>query len=83
MCKLCGIPRKEVDKGMDSRQMMNEQLKKKNHGKTMVESKYVPRFPESAERDYIRFVQSYVQKEFKAQIQDFMPELMQILTRCV
>ena len=65
---------------MDSRQMMNEQLKKKNHGKTMVESKYVPRFPESAERDYIRFVQSYVQKEFKAQIQDFMPELMQILT---
>lgn len=58
---------------------MNEQTQKRLHGKTIVPSKYIPKFPESAERDYLRFMNQYVTKALKAELQASLPELIQIL----
>lgn len=64
---------------MDSRQMINEQLKKKFHGKLQIESKYVPKFPESTERDYVRFMNEMFSETLKASLSECLPELIQIL----
>lgn len=63
-----------------SRQMMNEQLKKKFHGKQYVESKYIPRFPDSAERDYLRVINSFTVMVVKAALESHMEELIGILS---
>lgn len=65
--------------GMTSQQMMNEHLKKKFHGKSEIPSKYIPKYPDSAERDYVREMNQMFQKAVKPVLMEFLPELIQIL----
>lgn len=64
---------------MDGREMMNRELKKRFHGKKVVQSKYVPRFPDSAMRDYIRIANALAADALREPLRRLLPELIQIL----
>lgn len=55
-----------------------EKLKKQNNGKSIVEAKYIPRYPDSVERSYLRLVNEYMAIE-KQVILKHLPELKQII----
>lgn len=61
------------------KKVLREDLKKKNGGKSVVTSKYVPLYPDSAEREYIRLTNAYMKIE-KEVILKYLPELKRILT---
>lgn len=64
---------------MDGRQMMNNELKKRFHGKEMVQSKYIPHFPDSAMRDYIRLANELSVDAMREPLKQLLPELIQII----
>lgn len=64
---------------MDSREAINEQIQKQFHGKKAVTSKYLPKFPESAERDYQRFANAFLADIYGAVLKESMPNLLQAL----
>lgn len=64
---------------MDGREMMNSELKKRFHGKKAVQSKYVPRFPDSVMRDYVRLANALSVAAIKEPLRQLLPELMQII----
>lgn len=64
---------------MDSREAINEQIQKQFHGKEAVTSKYLPKFPESAERDYQRFANAFLADIYGAVLKESMPDLLQAL----
>ncbi len=45
------------------KEVLREELKKRNHGKNAVKAKYIPKYPDSAEREYIRLVNAYMSIE--------------------
>lgn len=57
---------------------LRESLKKQNHGKTLVEAKYIPHYPDSVEREYLRMVNAYMAVE-KQILLKYIPELKQII----
>lgn len=57
---------------------LRESLKKLNHGKTLVEAKYIPHYPDSVEREYLRMVNAYMAVE-KQMLLKYIPELKQII----
>ena len=71
---------KEGDNLDDSlrRELLRKELKEKNKGKSSISSKYRPKYPDSAEREYIRLVNAYMALE-KEVILKHMPELKRIL----
>lgn len=60
------------------KKVLREELKKRNHGKTLIEVKYVPRYPDSVEREYLKMVNNYMAIE-KQIILKYIPELKQII----
>lgn len=62
------------------KKVLREELKKRNGGKSTVAAKYVPRYPDSAEREYMRMVNSYMTIEREVLLQ-YIPELKRILNQ--
>lgn len=60
------------------RELLLEDLKQKNNGKTAIASKYRPKYPDSAEREYLRLVNAYMAIE-KETLMRHLPKLKQIL----
>lgn len=58
--------------------ILREQMKKASHGKKQVVAKYTPKFPSSAEREYIRVANQYMSIE-KQVLMKYMPELKRII----
>ncbi len=66
-----------LDEGL-RRELFREELKEKNKGKSSIPSKYRPKYPDSAEREYIRLVNAYMALE-KEVLLKHMSELKRIL----
>ena len=60
------------------KKIIREELKKKNGGESKVLAKYRPKYPESAERKYIRLINEYMSIE-KQVLLTFIPELKIII----
>lgn len=60
------------------RAILREQLIKKNSGKNTVTSKYQIKYPESAEREYLRLANAYMDIEKKVLLK-YIPELKRII----
>ena len=56
------------------KKIVREELKKKNGGESIVLAKYRSKYPESAEREYIRLINEYMSIE-KQVLLTFIPEL--------
>ena len=64
----------------DSKDMMREQLKKRFHT-NQIEMKYVPKFPEGAEREYFAMMHDFTAKVIRDDLRAELPELIQILSQ--
>lgn len=60
------------------KEIVREELRKKNKGKKSVPSRYRMRYPDSAEREYMRLANSYMAIEREA-LRKYIPELKRIL----
>ena len=60
------------------KKLIREELKKKNGGESIVLAKYRSKYPESAEREYIRLINEYMSIE-KQVLLTFIPELKIII----
>lgn len=60
------------------KKILREQLKKQHHGKTVIPSKYKLKYPDSAEREYIRVVNEYMGIE-KQVLMKYVPEIKWII----
>ncbi len=60
------------------KEILRGELKKKNKGKSIVPAKYKMKYPDSAEREYMRMVNAYMAIEKEALL-EYIPELKQIL----
>ena len=60
------------------KKILREQLAKQHHGKTVIPSKYKAKYPDSAERAYIRTVNEYMAIEKKV-LMKYIPELKRIV----
>lgn len=58
--------------------LAREDIKRKNGGKRIIESKYVPKYPISAEREYIRLINAYMIIEREV-LKQFIPEIKQAI----
>lgn len=58
--------------------ILREQLAKQHHGKTVIPSRYKAKYPDSAEREYLRLVNAYMAIEKEAIIKH-IPEMKRIL----
>lgn len=57
---------------------LQEQIIKKNHGSRKITARYIPQYPDSAEREYIRLINGYMKLEGDA-IKKHIPELKRII----
>lgn len=55
------------------------ELKKKFHGRTWVKSKYIPKYPASVERDYLRLMNHLISEGMRSALQENMAELLEVL----
>lgn len=60
------------------KEIVREELKRKHRGKKIVPSKYRMKYPDSAEREYIRLTNEYMAIEREV-LMKYIPELKQIL----
>lgn len=60
------------------KKVLREELKKRNSGKSTVASKYVPRYPDTVEREYIRLTNAYMSIERQILLMH-IPELKRII----
>lgn len=60
------------------KELLREELKKRNKGKKSVVSKYRPKYPDSGEREYLRMVNEYMAIEKKILLK-YIPEIKRIL----
>lgn len=60
------------------KEIVREELKRKHRGKKIVSSKYRMKYPDSAEREYIRLTNEYMAIEREV-LMKYIPELKQIL----
>lgn len=65
---------------MDDKRVLREQFKKKFRGKTTVVSKYSPKFPLSAEREYQRFANALIADVYGKALKESLPDLMRMLS---
>jgi SPP1 gp7 family putative phage head morphogenesis protein len=61
------------------KQALREELKRRNRGRQMVTAKYTPKYPEGAEREYLRLVSKYMTEE-RDVITAHIPELKRIIS---
>lgn len=61
------------------KKVLREELKKRNGGKDTVTAKYVPKYPDTVEREYIRLTNAYMNIERQILIMH-IPELKRIIT---
>lgn len=66
---------------MAGQESQNELLKKKFRGRTEIPSKYIPKFPVAAERDYTRMMNVMVREVLKSSLTDYLPEAIQIINQ--
>ena len=45
---------------LERKRLFQEEMKKRNHGKSIVIANYHPKYPESAEREYLRFMDNFM-----------------------
>lgn len=62
------------------KQLIREKLKRQFKGKQEITARYHPKYPDSAEREYIRLCNSYMAVEKQVLIK-YIPELKQIINR--
>lgn len=60
------------------KEIVRERIKKKNNGKRYIASRYRKKFPDSAEREYIRVANAYMAIE-KQVLMKYLPELKKVL----
>lgn len=60
------------------KKVLREELKKRNRGKSTVAAKYVPRYPDTVEREYIRLTNVYMSIERQILLMH-IPELKRII----
>lgn len=60
------------------KELLRKELKQKNKGKKSIPTKYRPKYPDSAEREYLRMVNAYMAIEKEILIK-YLPELKRIL----
>jgi len=60
------------------KKLIREELKKKSKGKNSVVCKYRPKYPDSAEREYLRMINEYMAIEKKI-LMKYIPEIKQII----
>lgn len=60
------------------KELLRKELKQKNKGKKSIPAKYRPKYPDSAEREYLRMVNAYMAIEKEILIK-YLPELKRIL----
>lgn len=60
------------------KKVLREELKKRNGGKSTVAAKYVPRYPDTVEREYIRLTNAYMSIERQILLMH-IPELKRII----
>lgn len=60
------------------KKVFREELKKRNHGKSIVKAKYHQKYPDSVEREYIRLVNGYMSMERQVLLK-YIPELKRII----
>lgn len=60
------------------KKILREELKRKNGGKSTVTAKYVPKYPDSVEREYIRLTNAYMSIERQILLAH-IPELKRII----
>lgn len=60
------------------KELLRSELKEKNKGKRIIPCKYRPKYPDSAEREYMRLVNAYMAIE-KEVLMKYMPDIKQIL----
>ena len=66
---------------MDERlrkELLRSELKERNKGKKIIRCKYRPKYPDSAEREYVRLINAYMTIE-KEVLMKYIPEIKQIL----
>lgn len=66
---------------MDERlrkELLRSELKERNNGKKIIRCKYRPKYPDSAEREYVRLINAYMTIE-KEVLMKYIPEIKQIL----
>ncbi len=66
-----------MDNNMQA-EAIRKEIIRRNKGKTLIESRYVPKYPDSAEREYLRLVNEYMKIEKNVLI-EYIPELKRIL----
>ena len=60
------------------KKVLREELKNRNGGKNIITAKYVPKYPDSVEREYLRLVNEYMSIEREILLKH-MPELKRII----
>lgn len=60
------------------KEILREQMIKQHHGKTIIPSKYKMKYPDSAEREYIRTVNEYMGIEREV-LMKYIPEIKRII----
>ena len=62
---------------MDERlrkELLRSELKERNKGKKIIRCKYRPKYPDSAEREYVRLINAYMTIE-KEVLMKYIPEI--------
>lgn len=60
------------------KELLRSELKERNNGKKIIRCKYRPKYPDSAEREYVRLINAYMTIE-KEVLMKYIPEIKQIL----
>ena len=60
------------------KELLRSELKERNKGKKIIRCKYRPKYPDSAEREYVRLINAYMTIE-KEVLMKYIPEIKQIL----
>ena len=67
----------QLDDGL-RKEILREQLAKQHHGKTVIPSRYKVKYPDSAEREYLRIVNEYMGIE-KTVLMKYIPDIKRVI----
>ena len=58
------------------KELLRSELKERNKGKKIIRCKYRPKYPDSAEREYVRLINAYMTIE-KEVLMKYIPEIVE------
>ena len=58
---------------------VQEDWKRRFHGKTIIEAKYIPKFPSSSEREYLRLSSAFMQTILSECLKKHLPEIKAVM----